>query len=115
MCSGSDNARPSLSGVTQEPLGKSRAAAGWSRWRVRRSTRKARWVLGFPYVGSYSACCVAVYAWAGNNGHVDWQSGARPLFVAVAAVTFWPLVLAHWRSAYPGDRRDAPWSRADDA
>lgn len=83
-------------------------------WGRRRSTKRARRVLTVAYLALWAGWSTLVYFWAGDHGHVDWQEGNKPIFLLVAAVTFWPVALAHWWLTYPADPRDMPWSAADD-
>lgn len=96
------------------PTGTELKGSASTSWRNRRSTKRSRRILTVTYLGLWVAWSAVVYVFAGNNGHSDWQAGNKPVYLFVAAVTFWPLALAHWWLTYPADPRDIPWGRGDD-
>jgi hypothetical protein len=58
-------------------------------------------------IAGYALWCWPVHHWAVVHHHRSLLVGPRPMFVAVAALTFWPVAGLLWALVYPSDVRPA--------
>jgi hypothetical protein len=69
-----------------------------------------RCVWGAILLAGFALWCWAVHDWAVAHNHQGLVDGQRPLYFAVAAITFWPTAILLWRLMYPNDDRALPWA-----
>ncbi|MFC0626260.1 hypothetical protein [Kribbella deserti] len=82
-------------------------ASWWARWRTRRSTRRMRWIWGTALMAGFG-----LWAWqVGEWNDADWiNDEPRSGYLALAAITYWPVAVVLWMAAYPSDPRRLPWN-----
>ena len=91
------------------------SSGSWvTRWRQRVSSRAARWFWGALFLGGFGAWLWLVHRWAAHHGHAGWLEGDRPDYILVAALTYWPPVIALWALLFPADHRALPWDDTHD-
>jgi hypothetical protein len=95
--------------MSDEPAVGAERSTGMSLWKDRRSTRQSRRVWGAIYIFGWLLWTWGVYLWADSHGHQDWLRGERPIFAAIAALTFWPVAVLSWYLTYPAEPRRMPW------
>lgn len=95
--------------MSDEPGVGAEGSTAMSLWKDRRSTRQSRRVWGAVYIVGWLLWTWGVYLWADSHGHQDWLRGERPIFAAIAALTFWPFAVLSWYLAYPAEPRRVPW------
>ena len=83
-------------------------------WRHRRSTRVGRWSWGLIYLAGYLLWAWVVHNWATAHHYGALLSGPKPLYLGVAAMTYFPLAILSWHVMYPGDPRIFPWAKPDE-
>jgi len=61
----------------------------------------------------YAVWLWVVHRWAVSGGRNHLLEGDRPLYLAVAGITYFPVPCCLWLLAFPRDGRLAPWAEEE--
>jgi hypothetical protein len=62
------------------------------------------------FLGGFGAWTWGVHVWAMHYHHHGLVSGDRPAYLAIAAITYWPVAVGIWLLLFPGDKSALPWA-----